>query len=191
MVERIVCTLKAFINIAARESTPPACQKYLAMQPGALTNATTNMHDCQKTEHTCMHACYNILGAIAEVQNSLPTPWCHVCIWSGGLSVAPPPGREWRLGSGSRTADDQGLSCTHGAVDFMFHHSLCVFWSGKASPKILQCHIFIACVQRFFGAAKVAFAVLVNPLLSWWAFPCGIMHGAEYARIRDTCHNRL
>ena len=63
-------------------------------------------------------------GAMLEEQNSLPTPWCHVCIWSGGLSQGCPPGRECKLGGGSRTAEVQGLSCLQAAVSFMSYQSL-------------------------------------------------------------------
>ena len=63
-------------------------------------------------------------GTMLEEQNSLPTPWCHVCIWSGGLSQGCPSGRECKLGGGSRTAEVQGLSCLQAAVSFMSYQSL-------------------------------------------------------------------
>lgn len=56
--------------------------------------------------------------------NSLPIPWCHVCIWSGGLSQGPPPGSACRSGAGSRTGfSSPGLSCLHCAVIFISYQS--------------------------------------------------------------------
>ena len=62
-------------------------------------------------------------GAIAEEQNSRPAPWCHVCIWSGGENVSPPPGRLCKRGAGTFTTYVDGLSPLHGALTFIFHHS--------------------------------------------------------------------
>lgn len=73
--------------------------------------------------YSCMHI-VQVHGAIVDEQNSLPTPWCHVCIWSGGEMRGFPPGNKWRVGAGSNTAEVAGRSATHGAVGFMLNHSL-------------------------------------------------------------------
>ena len=119
-MERVKCTFKAFFNIVARKQMPPTCQQYL----NTFVNFKICMHAFSRfaTDPVVVVSCFQ--ATMTEAQNSRPIPWCHVCIWSGGDSVAPPPGKECKLGGGLFTALVEGLSCLHKAVGFISHHSL-------------------------------------------------------------------
>lgn len=113
---------------------PYACSRRSSMlAPGNKCHrqARSTSHACKKyscqtwshIHHACMANYTMSRDTMAEEQNSLPTPWCHVCIWSGGLSQGPPPGRVCKVGAGCFTAEVHGLSVTQAAVRFMLYHS--------------------------------------------------------------------
>ena len=93
--------------------------------------------------HTCMQHAWHLNAwkeTIQEATNSRPIPWCHVCIWSGGLSHGPPPGSVCRRGGGSRTGfSSEGRSDLHCAETFMLYQSWANNWrptrSSMYTPK--------------------------------------------------------
>ena len=95
-------------------------------------------------QHTCMqralHEYWMHEKKLYKKPHSRPIPWCHVCIWSGGLSHGPPPGSVCRRGGGSRTGfSSEGRSDLHCAETFMLYQSWANNWrptrSSMYTPK--------------------------------------------------------
>lgn len=115
--------------VAAQCCVHPIFCKNMLREPQATTDidTCTFAHD---EKLFIMHACKEghviklIKETMQEATNSLPVPWCHVCIWSGGLSHGPPPGSSCKSGAGARTGfSSPGLSCLHCAVIFILNQS--------------------------------------------------------------------